>query len=204
MIRYSQNNEQDLILQYFGDRVGTWLDLGANDGITLSNTRALAERGWSGVCVDASPTAFAKLESLYAGHPHIETHHVAMADKVGWLTLHESGPHITANDTALLSSVIETETTKWRPTTEFHTVTVPAIDFNELLRRSKYKTFDLISLDIEGMDLTLLRQMDLTSLGASMVVVEVNEYDPAPFVEHCAKHGLILLTRNAENLMFIR
>ena len=40
-MRYSQNNEQDIILQYFGNRKGFFLDIGANDGITLSNTYAL-------------------------------------------------------------------------------------------------------------------------------------------------------------------
>ena len=201
---YSQNGEEALILDYFKDRTGTFMDLGANDGSTLSNTRALAERGWSGVCVDASPTAFAKLEALYAEHDHIETHHVAMAEKVGWLTLHESGTHLGKGDTALLSSVIDAETTKWRPTTEYHEVTVPSIDFAELLRRSKYKTFDFISMDVEGMDLLVLQQMDLTALGCSMLVVEVNNSDPKPFLDHCAKHGLVLLTRNSENLILIR
>jgi hypothetical protein len=36
---YSQNNEEQLILDYFGPVFkGTCLDLGANDGETLSNT----------------------------------------------------------------------------------------------------------------------------------------------------------------------
>lgn len=203
-MKFSQNNEEQLIADYFGDRVGTFLDLGANDGETLSNTRALALRGWSGVCVDASPSAFAKLQALYGGAEHIECHHAAIAHRVGWLTLHESGSHITAKDTALLSSVYQEETVRWIPTTEFHEVTVPAIDFAELLRRSKYKTFDLISIDIEGADLLVLEQMDLATLGCQMLIVEVNDYDPKPFLDHCAKHGLVLLTRNAENLIFIR
>src|SRR5688572_15752664 len=62
MKRYSQNNEQDVILKYFGDYVGTFLDLGAYDGINLSNTRALVRKGWGGVMVEASPTVFERLK----------------------------------------------------------------------------------------------------------------------------------------------
>jgi len=55
---YSQNNEQQVILDYFGEHyIGTFLDLGCNDGQTFSNTRALALNGWSGVLVDASANA---------------------------------------------------------------------------------------------------------------------------------------------------
>ena len=201
---YSQNNEEQLIANYFGDRVGTFLDLGSNDGITLSNTRALAEKGWSGVCVDASPRAFGRLEKLYAGQEHIECHWVAMYTRQTWITLHESGSHITNTDTALLSSVVQEETGRWRPTTEYYDVRVPAITFDMLLKRSKFKTFDFVSIDIEGMDLAVLQQMDLTALGCQMLVVEVNNNDPKPFIDHCHLHAMRLMTRNSENLLFIR
>ena len=34
---------------------GTFLDLGAYDGVDLSNTRALTELGWAGVCIEPNP-----------------------------------------------------------------------------------------------------------------------------------------------------
>ena len=44
---YSQNNEEQVILDYFGNKIGNLLDIGANDGITLSNSRKLIELGWA-------------------------------------------------------------------------------------------------------------------------------------------------------------
>jgi hypothetical protein len=35
--RYSQNDEQDVILEYFNGSIGRFLDIGAFDGITLSS-----------------------------------------------------------------------------------------------------------------------------------------------------------------------
>ena len=49
-MRFSQNQEEDVILKYFEYLpVGTFLSIGENDGQTLSNVRALAEKGWHGV-----------------------------------------------------------------------------------------------------------------------------------------------------------
>lgn len=69
MIDYSQSGEQALILEHFGDRVGTFLDIGAADGEHFSNTRALAKLGWDGVLVEPSPKQFLGLLELYRNDP---------------------------------------------------------------------------------------------------------------------------------------
>ena len=204
MMRYSQNNEQDHILAYFKDQIGTALDLGANDSVTFSNSRALILKGWSGVLVDASAEACNRARFHNQNRPDVEVHNVAIADRDGWVTLHESGPHIGNGDTALLSSIIEAETVKWTRTADFKTVTVPCLTIASLLARSQFKAFEFITIDVEGMDLVCLQALDLTALGTAMVIVEVNERDPLPYIDHCAKHGLVLLTRTPENLILIR
>lgn len=55
---YSQNGEQAHILHYLdtiGIKEGHLVDLGAGDGYTMSNTRALLERGWTGDLYDGDP-----------------------------------------------------------------------------------------------------------------------------------------------------
>ena len=55
---YSQNGEQEHILHYLdtiGLKTGHLVDLGAGDGYTMSNTRALLERGWTGDLYDGDP-----------------------------------------------------------------------------------------------------------------------------------------------------
>jgi hypothetical protein len=51
------------VVHYFGGACGgTFVDIGANDGVTISNSHALEESlGWQGVCVEPHPGAFAKL-----------------------------------------------------------------------------------------------------------------------------------------------
>jgi hypothetical protein len=51
---HSQNDEERHILDAFREGPeGNFLDIGAYDRITLSNTYCLALKGWSGVCVEA-------------------------------------------------------------------------------------------------------------------------------------------------------
>ncbi len=56
--KYSQNGEEEHILHYLyaiGLKTGHLVDLGAGDGVTMSNTRALLERGWTGNLYDGDP-----------------------------------------------------------------------------------------------------------------------------------------------------
>lgn len=204
-MKYSQNNEEEAALLYFGSRIGTFLDIGANDGETLSNTRALALAGWSGVCVDASPAAFKRLVALYADNPAIECHQLAVAEACKTAKLHESGTHLRNGDIGLLSTMFEGEKKRWESSGEkFDPVEVEAVDFTTLMDRCARKRFDMISIDIEGADLMVLLQINLTALGCSMVIVEVNDRDPNPYIEHCAAHGLNAYVRNPENLIIYR
>ena len=72
--RYSQNNEQDIIMSYLESNEltsGQLLDIGAFDGETLSNTRAIMLRfkHWKGVFVEPSSFSFVKLFELYKMQP---------------------------------------------------------------------------------------------------------------------------------------
>jgi hypothetical protein len=57
-MKYSQNNEQEIILNFFNGRIGRYLDIGAFDGVAASNTLALAELGWQGTVIEPSPWVF--------------------------------------------------------------------------------------------------------------------------------------------------
>lgn len=65
---YSQNGEQAHILHYLdtiGITKGHLVDLGAGDGYTMSNTRALLERGWTGDLYDGNPKGAKDVKQLW-------------------------------------------------------------------------------------------------------------------------------------------
>lgn len=210
--RFSQGDEQKWVTEYFGmtgsfveGRQQTFLDLGANDGETLSNTRALALKGWRGLCVDASPLAAQRLMQLYRDSETVQTYWTGVGEEAGTMTFWESGTHLKNGDVGLLSTFNEADMLKWKTSGEEFTKTmVPVVTVAQLLDAARVTTFDFISIDIEGKDLCVLQQLDLTALQCKMVIVEVNAQDTTPFVAHCRKHGLRYVRRNGENLCFQR
>lgn len=204
---YSQNNEEQAILDYFGNSVGTFIDIGANDGLTLSNTRALAEREWCGVLVEPSPTAFRRLKQLYgdAKKGCFYLYEVALGNHNGQSTLHDSGTLLKTGDTSLVSTLIEEEKKRFQHVLTYEPVQVKTFRWKTFLNRSSIKKFDFVSIDCEGLDLDILIQMDLTDV--KCLCIEHNGHQPLKdaYTEYCGKFGLNkIIYTSAENLIFAR
>ncbi len=199
-MRYSQNNEQDIILQYFGSRKGFFLDIGANDGQTLSNTYALQLQEWKGVLIEPSEEAFNRIKVRYG----VQKFNVAIGTEDGHCTFHEMGNHLNAGDVSLLSTIKKTELKRW-PGVEFKERMTEVWTYKTLLKHSPLKFFDFISIDAEGVDYEILEQIDLKY--TDMVCIEHNSNaDLFQLIkEYCNKAGLTKkLLNNLENVIWAR
>jgi FkbM family methyltransferase len=60
---FSQNGHDEFLLEelFVEQCSGFFVDIGANDGVTFSNTYALERRGWGGLCVEPHPDVFEQL-----------------------------------------------------------------------------------------------------------------------------------------------
>jgi FkbM family methyltransferase len=197
----SQNNEEALVKEYFGTKLGTFIDIGANDGMTLSNTYAAAQRGWKGVMVEPSPSAFAKLVPNMKGLD-VQCVQAAINDKSGTQTLYDSGEHLNVGDTALLSTLEIEHTHKWG--CSFESVDVRVITFAQLLKEVNIERADLISIDAEGVDMNVLKQIDLLQIGCKMLIIEHEHANEVEMLEYCRSYGMKKYARNHQNLIMIR
>jgi FkbM family methyltransferase len=141
---FSQNQEEIHILRVLNDALlpGRFLDIGAYNPKLFSNTRALYERGWSGVMVEASPGPFMDLLIEYGKCDRIELVCAAVAQSRGLLRFQHSEAGVgTSNDAHYQ---------KWRNTADFDgrffAPTVLIGDLVEIFGRD----FDFINIDIEG------------------------------------------------------
>lgn len=197
---YSQNNEEAIILNYFSGKKGKFLDIGANDGITLSNVRALAELGWKGCLIEPSNKAYEKAVENYKKFKHVMVYNCAISDKTGHFEFYESGEHLGKGDHSLLSSLKEDETKRWTKE-EFIKTTVNSFQFLDWMRTARYSHFDFISIDAEGYDYEILTQINLKYRKTQLICVEHNGRDLNKYIEYCENFNFKVININNENLI---
>jgi FkbM family methyltransferase len=151
---HSQGGEEPVILEIFKDQpTGSFLDLGAFDGKTFSNTLALAEKGWSGVCVDASPRAFVALQETHKERPDVKLVCAAVSTEPAPVTKFYDCPD-------LVSSLDEAHKNKWEAGSEvpFSEMYLPVITVLDLFTAFGFN-FDFINIDLEGVSNHVLNQI---------------------------------------------
>lgn len=147
-MNYSQGEEQQHILEHAGES-GRFLDIGAWNAKNLSNTRALYERGWSGVLVEPSPEPFVGLLREYGEDERIDL----ILGAVGDLSLKRF--HASA-DALTTSSPQNFE--KWRTIGGFYgRYWVQAMTVEFLCQYMG--PFDFVSIDTEGTSVEIFRDL---------------------------------------------
>lgn len=192
-IKHSQNDEEPQILAYFGGYVGRFLDLGANDGQTLSNSRALVLRGWEGVLVEPSPVAFGKLSSLYPSSQKLLN--CAVGESSGEVEFFE-------NPDTLVSTAIVGEMDRWGRGT-FSKTKVKMVSVGELMQMCP-SPFDFVSIDCEGLDVPILRGLVPFCQDTRLFCVEHNSVSERKAEILSLLPGYKVLLENAENFLLAK
>lgn len=217
---YSQNQEEKYIVEHFEHilksitpprwilegRSPTLLDIGANDGRTFSNSLKLIELGWDAVLIEPSPIAFSKLALLHGYNSNVRLLNLAIGSEDKLVTLFESAHHLPdKSDYALLSTIEESEKARWNKTVEFTELDVPCITYKTLTEQLKNRIFDFITIDSEGLDLIILKQIDLTK--TELLCIEYNSIGSVKqeILSYCEQYGINnVIYQNAENLLIAR
>lgn len=208
---YSQGKEQKHIVEFFKDQqIGHVLDIGANDGKTFSNSLRLIELGWLAVLVEPSPACVAKLNVLHSGNDNVIIAQVAISHTTGKAIFHESGallvPEIVdKSNVSLVSTLIESEKDRWDSLNmqwnEYSVITKSWADF----KKDYPFVYDFISIDAEGMDMEILKQIDLTDV--KLLCIEFNSIEAVrlEILEYTAKFGMnSVIYQSGENLLICR
>ena len=195
---YSQTDEEQVILNYFKDRKGWFLDIGAYDGITYSNTHALALLGWRGICLEPSLSSFLKLKRLYKRNKKIICYSLAIANTSGLAPFYENEDG--------LATLKEGELKRWKDTNyKFHLTDCFTTRFNKIYDSNK-RRYQFINIDAEGMDYDILVQMDLKKIGCKMLCIEWNLHQDLKekFTDYVKQFNMKLIHTTPENLIFAK
>lgn len=199
---HSQNNEEQVILDYFKGHVGTFIDIGANDGITFSNTRALAERSWKGILIEPDPDAFKRADALYEFYKGIYRYNYAIGNYNGKKILQKSSSLLKTGDTGLVSTFYASEMERFKSAVQYTPIEVQIYTWRTALNRWAIRKFDFISMDCEGAELEILPDIDLTD--TKMICIEWNGVPKLKTEYEKYLNGFKLIYTSAENLIYAR
>lgn len=194
----SQNNEAEVVANYFSGKIGNVLDIGANDGITFSNSYDLIQTGWGADLIEPTEKGFVALSKLYDDNEKVGIHNYVVASKSGLF------PFCDASD-SLLATSDPAQLERWKDSgVDYKTVIKQFNTFADAKKIFRHRTFDFITIDAEGMDLEILQQMDLKELGCQCICIEHNS-TPGMYQkmkEYCEGFGLTEeLLFNGENVI---
>ena len=188
-------NGQDLFALFSNKykRGGTFLEFGAYDGVTFSNT-FLLERlfNWSGLLLDPIPRHF---EQMKLNRNCISIHAAITASKKEFLKILESP-----------ASNLSKPVSKRSITDKNHKV--PAFTLSEII--DKYfptKSLDFLSIDVEGEDLEILASIDFSKYEINSICVEHNDrIGSDEFLKYMEESGYALVYNeySGNDFWFIR
>jgi|LakMenE01Jun11ns_1017448.scaffolds.fasta_scaffold9654231_1 FkbM family methyltransferase len=168
---YAQYGEESIIIPFFNGKTnGFFVDIGAMDGITYSNTRYLVEQyNWRGILVEPHPVFFETLKSLYGNNDQITILNNACLNKE---TEVDFFMYSTGQD-ACVSTISESfknrVISKHGDKFEYHPVKTQTKTLNSIINNN---LVDFLSVDAEGVDMEVLSSNDWTKNRPSLVCVE--------------------------------
>jgi FkbM family methyltransferase len=162
---------------------GVFVEVGAFDGETFSNTSGLADRGWIGKYIEPHPAYAAQCLNRHKKNPAISVYNYAISDMAGLIELHE-GDAISTASTPTLDAY---RSIPWASKTQFRrTLQVKAVRLDQLLVSANVeKNFELLVVDVEGFESRVFKSFSLDDWRPKMIIVELNDYHPSfhPFEE---------------------
>jgi len=167
-----------LFAKFFGERdSGVFVEIGANNGINCSNTWGLAERGWTGYMVEAIPELAHECRNNHSGHKLVSIFEHAISDLDDHeLKFNVSGTLSTANQ-ELKSEYLNTA---WaRPSVTNREIVLRTKKLDTFLIENEIMIdFDLLVVDVEGLEGKVFSGFSLNLFLPKMIVIELVDTHP--------------------------
>ena len=182
MLEYYQSQyQQDRILNelYFKNKnSGVFVDIGAHDGKTFSNTYFYEKYlNWTGMCIEPLPKPYKELTN---------NRNWILVEGCAWNENTTKKFRMIDGYSEMLSGIIDSYPQNHidRIETELNSVSqisedidVICYDINELLINNSLTNIDLLSIDIEGGELTVLSSIDFSKININVILAENNYED---------------------------
>ena len=167
----AQNGEDRWLDNFFGHkRSGFFVEVGAFDGINLSNSYHFEQIGWTGVLIEPDPDKAALCRS---SRPGSKTYQCAAAaspeiSEVTFFRVESGEVYSTTKLTSDHARRIDHMGLASKP------ISVPARTLDTVLEEAGAPAIDFVSIDVEGAETEVLRGFDIRRWKPAIVVIESN------------------------------
>lgn len=193
---------EDLVLSSIFAMIGiekpTYMDLGANHPVLISNTHFLYKQGCRGINIDANPNMKAVFEKV---RPEDINLNVGVSVKEGTLPFYVFGEQCSLNT----FSKSEAEKLEKLDCSVQKIIELPVVKLESIVAEYCPDGFpDFLDCDIEGLDYEILSDYDLASNGPKVICVEVRAEDIGKFDEMLKKKGYFRFCRLSGNNIYVQ
>ena len=151
---------KDKIFEMLDFRNGVYIEAGANNGVSQSNTwRLFTEKDWTGLLVEPSPNAYA--ECLIKRSKDVVVNRALVSFDYNQPTI--SGDF----DGNMMSSVNGMKMHR------SNMITVKCATLTSILEQYKFGKIDFFSLDAEGYELQILKGLDFKKYSPTFILIEI-------------------------------
>lgn len=182
---------EELLQQFFEGVPGFYVDVGANDPIINSQTYALDKLGWAGLLIEPLPECCEKLKKIRTGKVLQYVCSTKENDNLT-LKLNVAGSLSTLEKTLMSASKVSKST-----------IEVKSRTLDGLLSDNNVSpNFELLSIDVEGHEMSLFDGFSIDYWCPKLVVLEdhVLDLDKHQFM---SEHGYRLLFRVGLNAWYV-
>jgi len=204
-------NLADIYQEHFGYKTnGVFVEVGAFDGLSWSNTFGLAVAGWKGIFFEPQPEFYVKCVENYQDFENIKIINSCVGDHAGEIKLY-TGYSLATTD---LDSLKEYNKIDWFKGVlneeKFITASIDTLD-SFLEKESITKSFDLLVIDVEGAEYDVLRGFTISEWKPKMVIIELhedNQYESlkknlAEILKYFEDNGYEKIFKDENNSIFV-
>lgn len=188
----------DLLTHVEGSKKGFFVDVGCYHPVLINTTYALYRRGWRGINIDIDEV---KIESFNIARPKDLNIVAACSQKSVDMVFRKRGfcsPH------SSLENLEIAQRGKWREDT------IRANTLTHIINATPYKNqpIDLLSVDVEGHELSVLRGLDFDHYSPKVICVEtwdttLSKVMQSELYDFLVAKGYILVNWIHLNLIFL-
>ena len=161
-----------------GLKDGFFVDIGAHDGITFSNTYFLESRmGWSGIAIEPMPEVYERLRK----NRRCTTVNACVSATAGHLRFRQISGY-----SEMLSGLVDQYDARHLDRIErevlahggsWADIDVVSVKLTDLLRENEVETVHYLNIDVEGAELDILRSIDFSVTNILICGIENNYSD---------------------------